>query len=195
MKKLIEFAEMIKNKELRKKVIEILEKPEVSNPEIIHPREKLERIPAWVGGHHAKEGGLLEHTISVTKLAIEIAKHFEKMYNVSINYDYLIAGALLHDLMKIYILTKQGGNWGFTGCLLDHAVFTACELYARGFPEEVIHIVASHGGELGSAGANPKTIEAFIVFYADILDSTIESSIRGVQQLQLILLPKESESE
>lgn len=186
MKRLIELAEKIKNKDLREKTIRLLKEPEISNSEIIYPKGDFQKMPVWVGAHHNYEGGLIDHTYSVTKASLELAKHFEKLYKTKINHDYLIAGALLHDIMKIFILTKIEDRWTFTGSFLDHAVFTASELYARNFPEEVVHIVASHGGDMGSAGANPRTIEALIVFYADIYDSAIESFIHGEEQVVLL---------
>ena len=194
MKRLIELAKKIKDKSLREKTIKLLEDPQISNSEMLYAKSELKEIPAWVNAHHFYEGGLLNHIVSVTENSISIAKNFEKAYEVRINYDNLIAGALLHDIMKVFILTKVGNQWGFTGCTIDHAVFAASELYARDFPEEVIHIVASHGGDLGAAGANPKTKEALIVLYADMLDSAFENSIHPKQEdfqdFQIMFAPK-----
>ena len=190
MKKLFELAKKIEDEGLREKVIEFLKDTKLSNPEIIYPHSDPEKTPSSLGSHHSKEGGHVEHTVSVTELAMKIAEHFEKMYEVKINYDHLIAGALLHDWMKIYIYKKNAGTWGFSGCTIDHAVLTACELYARGFPEEVIHIVESHGGDLGQVAARPKTIEALIVFYADVLDSAFDSMVKG-NETKIILFPEE----
>jgi len=195
MKELIELANQIKDKNLREKTIKMLQEPSISNPEIVYPSEKFDKIPAWIGAHHNYTGGEAEHTASMTKIAISIAEHFEKVYNAKINKDYLIAGALLHDIMKVFILKKEGNKWDFTGTTLDHADFGAAELYAKGFPEEVVHIVASHGGDIGTAGANPRTLEALIVYYADVLDAAIESHIRGLPNLQFLIMPKDKESE
>jgi putative nucleotidyltransferase with HDIG domain len=193
LEKLLKLAEKIKDEELRKKVIDLLKNPKLSNPEIIYPCENAEKIPSSISAHHSRDGGHIEHTASVTELAIKIAEHFEKTYNAKINYDHLIAGALLHDWMKIYIFRKAPAGWGVTGCTIDHAVLAACELYARGFPEEVIHIVEAHGGDLGQQAARPQTIEALIVFYADVLDAVVESFIRGTENLKIILFPEEEE--
>lgn len=185
MKRLFELAEKIKNKELREKTIQLLKEPEISNPEMIYPKSNFSKAPGWVGAHHNYEGGLIDHTVSVTKIALDIAKHFEETYKISINYDHLIAGALLHDIMKVFVLKKSGNKWNFTGTLLDHAQFSACELYSRGFPEGVVHIVASHGGDMGVASANPRTVEALIVFHADVFDSAVESFVHGMPQIVL----------
>jgi len=191
MKRLIALAEKIKDKKLRERTIKLLEEPEISNSEIIYPKSELKEIPAWIGAHHNYKGGQLEHTINVTEISLSIAEQFEKMYDAKINKDHLIAGALLHDIMKVFILKKSGKNWELTGALLDHADFSACELYARGFPEEVVHIVASHGGETGAA--NPRTLEALIVYHADVVDSAGESMIRGVPPLQFMIMGGEDE--
>lgn len=195
MKRLIELAEKIKDKKLREKTIKLLEDPAISNSEIVYPKADFRKVPAWVAGHHFYDGGLIEHTFSVANSCLLLAKNFEETYKASINYDHLIAGALLHDIMKVFVLAKTGKQWNFTGCTLDHAVLTACELYAREFPEEVIHIVASHGGDLGGVGANPRTLEALILFYADMTDSAVESFVHGsaAQNLQMILLGKDDE--
>ena len=191
IEKLIELAKKIQDEKLREKVIEILKNPELSNEEIIYPCSNPEEIPSSLNSHHSKESGHIEHTASVTELAIKLAKHFEKFYGVKINYDYLIAGALLHDWMKIYHFTKSQGIWKHSGCLIDHAVLTTCELYARGFPEEVIHIVEAHGGDLGQVAARPQTLEALIVFYADVVDSAIESFIAPREQPKIFLISEE----
>jgi len=191
VKRLIELANKIKNKTLREKTIKLLKEQEISNPEMAYPKAKIEKMPCWIGGHHNYSGGLLEHTLSVTRIVLSLADNFEQIYKAVISRDNLIAGALLHDIMKVFILKQAGKKWDFTGSLLDHAHFTACELYARGFPEEVIHIVASHGGDIGSAGANPRTIEALLVYWADMIDSATESTLHGTTQLQILFMPPE----
>jgi putative nucleotidyltransferase with HDIG domain len=189
MKELVELANRIKDKKLREKTIAILKDPKSSNPEVVWPAAKFDQIPAWAAGsHHQYEGGQAEHTVSVTRMCIMFAEHFESMYKIKINHDHLIAGALLHDIMKIHLYKRVGKNWQFTGSTLDHGFFSGAELYARGFPEEVVHIVAAHGGDMGAAGANPRTIEAILVHYADVFDSAIEQQIHGVPNMPLQLL-------
>jgi 7,8-dihydroneopterin 2',3'-cyclic phosphate phosphodiesterase len=193
MKDVIELVNQIKNKNLREKTIKILKEPEISNPEIVYPKEKFEEIPSWpIGAHHSYEGGELDHSFSITKIALKLAEHLEGFYGMKPNRDFIISGALLHDIMKVFMMKKEGRGWGFTGTILDHADFSAAELYARGFPEEVVHIVAAHGGEQGASAANPRTIEAMLVFYADVIDAAAESMIHGAPSpLQMLLMGKE----
>ena len=198
MKRLIEFAKKIKDEKLRKKTIEILQNPKISNKAMKYPAADYSKMPAWaVGAHHSYDGGLLDHTYSVTKNAIEIANNLKKIYKAKISMDHLIAGALLHDIMKVFLIKKKGKAWDFTGCVLDHADFSGCELYARDFPEEVVHIVIAHGGEMCYTAAAPRTIEAAIVSQCDMLDSSLETMINeksDLEQLKMMfMLPEASD--
>lgn len=192
MKEIIEIAKKIKDKDLQKKTIEMLNDPKISNKSIKYPAAKFDKIPCWIGAHHFYEGGLLKHTESVTKIAMNLAEHLSKTYSkIKINMDHIIAGALLHDIAKVFMIKPKGKTWEFTGATLDHADFSAAELYARGFPEEVVHIVAAHGGD--ACTPRPKTIEASLVYYADIIDSMVDananelpSSISPLQLMQLL---------
>lgn len=188
MKRLIELANKIKDRGLREKTIKLLKEPSLSNSDMVYPAADYAKAPAWVGAHHNYEGGLLAHTIGVVRLALNFADEAEELYGAKVNRDHLIAGGLLHDIAKVFLLKKVGKQWQFTGSTMDHAALSAAELYSRGFPEEVVHIVAAHGGDMGAAGANPRTLEALLVYYADIVDSAVETQIHGVPQLPLQLL-------
>ncbi|MBR9682265.1 MAG: HD domain-containing protein [Candidatus Aenigmarchaeota archaeon] len=197
MKRLIELANKIKDEKLRKQTIEILKNPKISNKSMKYPAADYSKTPAWpVGAHHDYEGGLIDHTCSVTKNAIDIANNLKKTYKAKINLDHLIAGALLHDIMKIFLMKKKGKTWDFTGCILDHADFSGCELYARDFPEEVVHIVIAHGGEMGYTAATPRTIEATLVSHCDMIDSSMESMINEKSELDqlkmMFMMPEEA---
>jgi len=197
MKDALALAEKMKDKKLKDKVIAMLKKPEAGNPEFVYPAAPFDKIPAWaIGAHHSYDGGELDHSVSTTKIALMLAEQFEEAYGIKVSHDYIIAGALLHDIGKVFILKREGGQWGFTGCHMDHADLSGQMLYAAGFPEEVVHIVASHGGDAGQAGAAPRTLEAIIVFHADVLDAAMESHVRpsaASLPLQFLLMPQEAE--
>ncbi len=175
---LIDIANQIEDKELRKKVVEFLKNPKLSNDKLNYDKIDIEESPAGYIGyeHHFVEGGLILHTISVTTLAINIAKTIMSYYPISINMDHLIAGALLHDIGRIFDFKKTKKGYSINQKLIEHSSLIAAELYARGFPEEVIHIVLSHLG-MGSIQP-PLTIEALIVHYADTIDAQIDFAIR-----------------
>ncbi|MEM5766363.1 MAG: HD domain-containing protein [Candidatus Aenigmatarchaeota archaeon] len=196
MKSLIEIAQKIKDEKLRKKVVEFLKDPALSHEEFKkYPKEEIEnvRTPFTVAGRGTVErADLLKHILSVTELCIKIAESLEKNYGIPINTDYLIAGALLHDIMKVFEWKIENKEVRHTGILLDHSMLAVAELYYRGFPEDVIHIVASHFGESGPTP--PRNFEALILHYADTLASMIEFylSTPREQPLELLILDEET---
>ncbi|MEM5861019.1 MAG: HD domain-containing protein [Candidatus Aenigmatarchaeota archaeon] len=181
-KELIDIVKLIKDENLREKTIEVIKNIKISNTNFKkYEKYKIDFSKAYGGPstfHHAYEGGLIDHTLAVVKISLALAKIFEESYGIVINKDYLIAGAILHDIMKVFCYRKEKGKIESTETMLDHGIWACCELYLRDFPEEVIHIIASH---FGPNGANPpQTIEALIVFYADSIDATIESLINRI---------------
>ena len=177
MKDAVDLANQIMDKRLREKVVKLLKSPDAKNSEFVYPATPFDKIPAWaMGAHHHYEGGELDHTIMVVKIALSMAEDLEKAYNAKPNKDHIIAGALLHDVGKVFLIKREGKEWAFTGCHMDHADLSAQILYAHEFPEEVVHIVASHGGDQGFPAAQPRTLEAILVTHADFIDATVESS-------------------
>lgn len=196
MQKIIEFAQKIKDEGLRKKVVELLKDPSLSNKDFKkYPREKIEKVktPFVAGGSTPVErGDLVRHTISVAEVCLEVADTVEKEYKIPINRDYLIAGALLHDLMKIYEWKEEKTGAEHSGIMLDHSFLGVAELYCRGFPEGVIHLVASHVGE--HSPTFPRNFEALILHHVDTLLSMVEYHFYGsTKQIpQLLLLDEEA---
>ncbi len=178
LKDLVELTKEIENKELRRKTRELLENFELSNDKFEQNGSDFEKIPCWIGGHHYYEGGLIDHTYSVTKLCISLSENFENVYNKDLDVDSLISAALLHDLAKKFILN---GMDGFKDYLLDHNVWISCELYSKDFPEKVIEIIMGHGGETHEP--IPKSDEGKILHHADALDAGLneEDPFNGVE--------------
>lgn len=58
--------------------------------------EQIKKHPAAKNVHHNYIGGLLEHTASVTSIALYLGSQYQ-----GANPDLLIAGALLHDIGKL----------------------------------------------------------------------------------------------
>jgi 7,8-dihydroneopterin 2',3'-cyclic phosphate phosphodiesterase len=196
MERLIEFAQKIKEKQLREKVIEFLKNPVLTHKDFKkYPKEDIKnvRTPFSIGGLGTAERDLLNHTVAVTDLCIKAADTIEKQYGIKINKDNLIAGALLHDMMKMFEWKNEGGNIEPTGILLDHTMLAVAEFYYRGFPENVIHIIASHFGEGGPTP--PRNYEALILHYIDTLLSLTEFHIYGAKDknpMQLLILDEET---
>lgn len=132
--------------------------------------------PAGMRLHHAYLGGLLQHSVDVAGIAVAVA---EQVGNV--DKDLVIAGALLHDIGKLREISSQiGFPYTNEGRLLGHitmSVLMVQEAAAKlRIPssrlEQLEHILLSHHGEneKGSPVACA-TREAFIVHYADEIDS------------------------
>lgn len=172
MEKLMLLAEKIKDRELRKKVVELLGNPKMSHPDFDYKPSDLDKMPASVKFHHIREGGLVEHTYAVACMSIGMAKTLNEIYGYEINMDTLIAAALIHDVGKCWRIKKFGDRWVMTKATMDHTILGTIELYTRGFPESVIHMVASHTGDYGTT--EPNSIEAIILHYADTLDAVLD---------------------
>jgi 3'-5' exoribonuclease len=143
--------------------------------------DKFRRAPGGKLWHHARLGGLLEHTLAVAS----ICQKATEMYDL-VDRDLLITGALVHDIGKIDSYSA-GGFFDYTdeGRLLGHVV-SGDELIDRkirkiaDFPQHLAlklkHLVLSHQGQLDMASpVVPKTIEAIILHYADELDAKADA--------------------
>jgi 3'-5' exoribonuclease len=135
--------------------------------------------PAARNVHHAYEGGLLEHTSKVLRIALFTA---DELYPGEVDRDVLIAGAILHDIGKTQELDPaiQGG-YTKAGYLIGHVTIGADMVRDRArtikeLPPEVLlellHLLLSHHGERDfGAPVVPMTPEAMIIHSADNLDA------------------------
>ncbi|GAB6188578.1 HD domain-containing protein [Marinitoga arctica] len=138
--------------------------------------------PAAINVHHAYKHGLLEHTIDVARLCDSISNNYKNL----VNKDLLIAGALLHDIGKIreYEITPSGIEKTDEGELIGHIALgihmvieysKKVQNFPKALLDEILHLIASHHGELEwGSPILPKTIEAFILHFADNLSSKVE---------------------
>ena len=178
MEVLLKLAEKIEDKELRKKVIDYLKDKKLKNPHFEkYKREELDKAGSYFSVGSSSIGpverDVVHHTAVLTHLVIQTAKIIEAGYGIKLDMDALIAASLCHDVMKAAEYNRDESNdLEPTGISLDHTVLGVAELYARGFPEEVIHIVASHAGEAGTTP--PKSFEAVIFHELDSLSSVVE---------------------
>ena len=72
---------------------------------------------------------------------------------------------------------NKNGSYGSSPLAdsLDHLSIATVELVRRGFPLELVHIVAAHHGEYGPT--RPRTIEALICHLADLTDSRLNGEV------------------
>lgn len=140
--------------------------------------QRFQNGPAAKGIHHAYMGGLLEHCLSVSRIASFMAEHYP-----GVDKSLLITGALLHDIGKLEELELLNGLVEYTsrGRLQGHLVIGS-EMVAdaakkiKNFPQELLlqvqHLILSHHGrqEFGSPTV-PMTVEALLLSYLDDLDA------------------------
>lgn len=142
---------------------------------------RYQRTPAAKAIHHSFVGGLLEHTLSLARLAVLICGHYPQ-----VDRSMLLTGVFFHDLGKVREL-DVGGTLGYTdeGRLIGHitlGIELMNEHIARipNFPPELkmvlTHLILSHHGtlEFGSP-KRPKTIEAQVLSAIDDLDARVNS--------------------
>jgi putative nucleotidyltransferase with HDIG domain len=140
-------------------------------------------------GVESAERGIVEHSIALAELCLKTAEIFEKNYGIKLNKDHLLAAAVLHDVPKIFEWKKEKEGFEHTGILLDHTMLGVAEFYKREFPEQVIHIIASHFGETGPTP--PRSFEALIFHHLDSMLSLVEFYLAPKikqEPLQLVLL-------
>jgi putative nucleotidyltransferase with HDIG domain len=171
-------ANKIHNKNLRKKVIELLENPTFEVGGKKYPSLPLKTAPAGLSHHHCYQGGYVEHVISTANVALALCDSVEKVYGGKVNRDTVIAGILLHDIFKpATYKIKENGSYETTNLAdyMDHLSLVISELVRRNFPLTVIHAVSAHHGEYGPI--RPHTIEALICHLADLADSRLNGEV------------------
>jgi putative nucleotidyltransferase with HDIG domain len=117
-------------------------------------------------------GKLVDHTKRITN----IAKAIYDIRTEKINLDFLIAGALLHDVGKL--LEYEYKNGEFVKCeygkKFRHPVSGALLAKELGLPEEVVLIIYAHSHEGDNLKRSP---EAVIVNHSDFIDFEIKKAL------------------
>jgi 3'-5' exoribonuclease len=161
--------------------------------------DRFRRTAAARNYHHARRGGLVEHTAQMMRVAKEIAPLYPQL-----NLDLLIAGILFHDSGKLWenALSENGFvmNYDERGELVGHisiGLELVNALWRRLSAENaetwknlvpvsedvrlhLLHLIGAHHGEMefGSPVA-PKTPEAMSLHYIDNLDARLEMFAAG----------------
>jgi len=150
--------------------------------------------------HHARRGGLVEHTAQMLRVAAQIATVYPQL-----NLDLLVAGIVFHDAGKLWenYLPETGFNMPFDelgemvghigiGLEMVNALWRKLEADGRAAEWRkltpstedcrlhLLHLIASHHGEpqFGSP-VYPKTPEAMALSYIDNLDARLEMFFAG----------------
>ena len=134
------------------------------------------QAPAAVKVHQPYLRGLWEHSLGVAEIAASVSAGYPE-----VNPDLLVAGALLHDLGKIFEYNFQRGfSYTTDGRLLGHIIMGVDYLSREiaeipDFPADLrtklLHIITSHHGRYEwQSPRRPKIMEALIIHYADALE-------------------------
>ncbi|MEF9946185.1 MAG: HD domain-containing protein [Lachnospiraceae bacterium] len=133
--------------------------------------------------HHGFSGGLLEHTLSVTKMC----EYYVSAYPI-LHKDLLYTAALFHDIGKTKELSSFPENdYTDDGQLMGHIVI-GVEMASDairtipGFPEklatELKHCIIAHHGEMEyGSPKKPALAEALALNFADCTDAKMQTLI------------------
>ncbi|CAH1849934.1 3'-5' exoribonuclease YhaM family protein [Convivina praedatoris] len=147
------------------------------------------QFPAAKKNHHAFNGGLAFHSLSIAQLAKSVSQQYPQL-----NADLLLAGALLHDLGKVIELsgpiateyTLAGDLIGHITLIDEQIVLAANELHFDLNSEEMIllrHVVLAHHGllEYGSP-VRPMVMEAQVLNQLDNLDASMQMMTGAIEK-------------
>ena len=174
------YIEMIQDKHLRELIDKMFEDKEVL--------EGFLNAPAASQMHHSYIHGLIEHTLGVIKNCLSLAENYPEC-----NRDLLIVGGILHDIGKISEFSyKRSIQYTMVGRLEGH-ITIGVEMIEeklrkiKEFPEEtkilLKHMILSHHRllEYGSP-KRPKTLEALVLSYSDIIDAEMHTYITELKK-------------
>lgn len=145
--------------------------------------------PAGMRVHHAYTGGLAEHTLGVTKIALSLYK----LYHEYCSLDLLITGAIIHDIGKVIEYTDDK-KFSFEGGFNTHITYgisiitTIAQTLNLSITDpifiQLIGIVASHHNQLEfGSPSRPATPEAMLVAFADQIDAGMKGALEAMANL------------
>lgn len=143
--------------------------------------KKFKNVSAAKTVHHGFAGGLLEHSLSVTRLCDRIASNYDYL-----DRDLLITSAMLHDIGKVKEICEFPKNdYTDEGNFLGHIVMGYEMIMEKtrqipGFPEmlamQLGHCILAHHGELEfGSPKKPCIAEAVALSMADNMDAKLET--------------------
>lgn len=162
--------------------------------------DRFKRTAGARSYHHARRGGLVEHTAQMMRVAVALVPLYPQL-----NLDLLIAGILFHDSGKLWEnhLPEDGFTMGFDerGELMGHisiGIELVNSLWRKVQTADVsakwsgmipasddvrlhlLHLIGAHHGEpqFGSP-VSPKTPEAMALNYIDNMDARLEMFAAG----------------
>jgi 3'-5' exoribonuclease len=167
------FVESFTDPHLKSLLTTILDKPELA--------QAYREAPAARQLHHAWLGGLLEHVVSLLKLADRVTPHYPIL-----SRDLVMTGVILHDIGKVRELAWDiGFEYTIEGTLLGH-IQMGLEMVQKAmaglpdFPPRlktiVEHMILSHHGKLEFGSPKlPMIPEALVLNFLDDLDAKMQA--------------------
>jgi 3'-5' exoribonuclease len=161
--------------------------------------ERFRRAAAARKYHHARRGGLVEHSAQMMRIASQIAPLYPQL-----NVDLLLAGILFHDSGKLW-----ENNYPESGFVMDYNergelvghISIGLELVnslwrklssdngdswksltpsSEDVRLHLLHLIGAHHGEMQfGSPVDPKTPEAMALHYIDNLDARLEMFAAG----------------
>ena len=141
---------------------------------------KFKKAIGGVYNHHNYLGGLAEHTLNVMYLAKTLAYRYDIRYK-----EIAILGAKLHDIGKVYEMSYNGPfSYTSVGSLQGHIVMGVTMIekafiesgldFSEDFKNRIKGIIVQHHGKLEyGSPIQPRTVESYVVHYADYVDATM----------------------
>jgi len=149
--------------------------------------------PAGIRAHHAYQGGLIEHIVSMAEVADRLCEQYAQL-----DRDLLLLGVLMHDLGKVRELswepalayTDEGqllGHMNIAIEILNEKLMEARgQMGGRELGAETIlrlkHMILSHHGSLEHGSPRvPMTPEAMVLHHIDNLDAKLHEFTRSIE--------------
>jgi 3'-5' exoribonuclease len=162
--------------------------------------DRFRRTAAARNYHHARRGGLIEHTAQMMRVAAAVAPLYPQL-----NLDLLMSGILFHDSGKLWENHLREDSFAMDfderGELVGHIAIgleLVNSLWRKLQTEEnvrtwkslqpasedcrlhLLHLIGAHHGEMEfGSPVNPKTPEAMALHYIDNLDARLEMFAAG----------------
>ncbi|MEM8945482.1 MAG: OB-fold nucleic acid binding domain-containing protein [Planctomycetota bacterium] len=148
--------------------------------------DKFCRAPAGMKNHHAYQGGLLDHVLSLMELVLVVGPRYPQ-----VDTEKLLMGAFLHDAAKVDELSYERdiaytdagqllGHMSLGVSMLEEMVRKIVAQDGQPFPDRLLmelkHMIISHHGEYAYGSAKlPMTLEAVTLNKLDDLDAKLAS--------------------
>ena len=141
-------------------------------------RAEWRRAPCTRGAHHAYLGGLLEHTVAVASLALEVCQLHGRL-----NQDLLLTAAIVHDLGRTREFVYGAEiRLSEEGRLLGHLVIGERLISERaGMLDDarrlaLLHCVLCHHGASAAPSGRFASVEALTLYRLNALDASVKGA-------------------